>query len=114
MITVYGLKYCDTCKNALKWLADQGVDHTFKDLRKDGFSRDQLDAWVAAAGWETLLNRRGTAWRGLDEADKDGVTEAKAADLMEQYPALIKRPVFETGSAVVVGFKDEQKAALTG
>jgi arsenate reductase len=113
MITVYGLKNCDTCKKALKWLTDQGVDHEFKDLRKDGFERAQLDAWVAAAGWETLLNRRGTTWRGLDDADKDGVTEAKAADLMAAYPALIKRPVFEIGSGVVVGFKDEQKAALT-
>ena len=78
MISIYGLKNCDTCRKALKWLEAEGIAHEFKDIRADGFSDAQLDNWVATAGWETLLNRRGTTWRKLSDAEKDGVDEAKA------------------------------------
>ncbi len=114
MITVYGLKNCDTCLKALKWLEAEGVAHRFHDLRKDGLDTPRLKRWIAAAGWETLLNRRGTTWRGLDDNAKDGVNEAKAAALMAAHPALIKRPVFEGGARVIVGFKDEQRRELSG
>ena len=112
MISIYGLKNCDTCRKALKWLEAEGIAHEFKDIRADGFSDEQLDNWVATAGWETLLNRRGTTWRKLSDAEKDSVDESKAKDLMRDQPALIKRPVFETKSGVVVGFKAAEMEAI--
>ena len=112
MITIHGLKNCDTCRAALKWLQAEGLKHQFSDVRKDGVSEADMRAWVVALGWEALLNRRGTTWRGLSDADKDGVDEAKATKLMLAHPALIKRPVFEMDGSYLVGFKDEQKAVL--
>ncbi len=113
MITVYGLKNCDTCRKAIAWLKDQGRDHEFRDVRPDGVSADRIAQWSAAVGWETLLNRRGTTWRTLDDEVKQGVGETAAIALMTEHPALIKRPVFEVDDAVLVGFKDDVKMALS-
>ena len=112
MITVYGLKNCDTCRKALKWLEAEGVVHRFHDVRKDGIEETAIKRWIAACGRETVLNRRGTTWRGLDENAKEDVNETTAVALMAAHPALIKRPVFEWGGRVVVGFKDEQRREL--
>jgi arsenate reductase len=112
MITVYGLKNCDTCRKAMKWLAAEGLEARLHDVRADGLDGATLDQWIAALGWEALLNRRGTTWRKLPEADTADVTEAKARALMLEHPALIKRPVFDTGGAYVLGFKAEQQAQL--
>ena len=112
MIRVYGLKNCDSCRQALKWLAEKGLRHTFDDFRKDGLKAADLQRWIKAAGWETLLNKRGTTWRRLADGDKEGVDENRAAALMLAHPALIKRPVFECTGKVVVGFRDEQRRAL--
>jgi arsenate reductase len=114
LITVYGLKNCDTCRKALKWLKAEGVEHRFHDVRANGVSRADIAGWAAKAGWETLLNRRGTTWRGLPEADKTNVDEAKAVTLMAAHPALIKRPVFEIDGAVAVGFDDAARDAVSG
>ncbi len=111
---VYGLKNCDTCKKALKWLKDEGLEADFHDVRADGVSEAQIAGWAKKAGWEVLLNRRGTTWRGLSEAEKVGVDEKSAIALMAAHPALIKRPVFERGADVLVGFGKEQQAALKG
>ena len=113
MITIHGLKNCDTCRAALNWLQSEGLAHQFSDVRKDGVSEADMKAWVASLGWEALLNRRGTTWRGLSDVDKDGVDEAKAVKLMLEYPALIKRPVFDWDGTYLVGFKDEQKSVLS-
>ena len=112
MIRVYGLKNCDSCRKALKWLTEKGLQHTFDDFRKDGLKAADLHRWVKTAGWETLLNKRGTTWRGLADGDKEGVDEAAAEALMLAHPALIKRPVFEFSGKVIVGFKDQQQSAL--
>lgn len=114
MITVYGLKNCDTCRAALKWLDTRGLEHKFHDLRKDGVDAAAVRRWADAVGWDVLLNKRGTTWRGLDDAVKDATTSANAAALMAEHPALIKRPVFEPGAAgpIIVGFKDEQRQEL--
>ena len=112
-LTLYGLKNCDTCRKALKLLKAESIDHSFVDVRADGVSRERIAAWAGEVGWETLLNRRGTTWRGLDDADKSDVDEARAIDLMAAHPALIKRPVIEHGSTVCVGFSDETKKLLT-
>src|SRR4051812_42588775 len=112
MIVVHGLKNCDTCKKALAELKAAGREHRFHDVRADGLTAPMLDTWMKAAGWEILLNKRGTTWRGLPPADTEGVDEAKARALMLAHPALIKRPVFEAGGKIVVGFGPKEKAAL--
>lgn len=113
MITLYGLKNCDTCRKAMAWLKAQGRGFEFRDVRADGVSPAQIAGWSAAVGWEILLNRRGTTWRALDDDAKQGIDEAAAIAVMAAHPALIKRPVFEVGDAVLVGFKDDVKAALS-
>jgi arsenate reductase len=112
LITVYGLKSCDTCRKALAWLKEEKLAHRFHDLRGDGISRAEIARFAKAAGWEKLLNKASTTWRGLADKDKDGLTEARAIALMEAHPALIKRPVFESGAKIIVGFRDAEKAAL--
>lgn len=113
MVTVHGLKNCDTCRKALKWLEAEDIDHRFHDVRADGVDAATLAAWAEAVGWETLLNRRGTTWRNLPDGEREGVDEAKAVALMDAHPALIKRPVFETDGGVMVGFTEDVKAALS-
>ncbi len=112
MLTFWGLKTCDTCKKAQKWLADEGISFEVKDVRADGVPSDELARWLGAVGWETLVNKSSTTWRGLDDADKQDLTDAKAQALLEAHPTLIKRPVFVTGGDVIVGFRDAQKQAL--
>ncbi len=112
MITVYGLKNCDTCRKALKWLDAEGLEHHFKDVRSDALESDIIARWITAVGWEVLLNRRGTTWRNLPESDKHAVDAGKAQALMEEHPALIKRPVFDVDDTVMVGFRDDVQVAL--
>ena len=106
MITVHGIPNCDTVKKARAWLAAQGLDHAFHDFKKQGVPVDALDAWLQAAGWETLVNRKGTTWRGLDEAVKAGVTDAQSARaLLLSQPSAIKRPVVRwSDGRITVGF----------
>lgn len=112
MITVWGLRNCDTCRKALAWLKGEGIAHRFHDVRADGLDRKTVARWVEAVGWEAMLNRRGTTWRGLAEADKTGLDEAKAVALMAKHPALVKRPVIETDGAVTVGFDEAVRTRL--
>ncbi|WP_028879999.1 ArsC family reductase [Terasakiella pusilla] len=112
MIKLVGLKNCDTCRKAKKWLESEGIDFQFHDVRQDGLTREDLAGWVKELGWEALLNKRGTTWRGLDDSVKEGVDEAKAIDLMVEHPALMKRPVFVTPKGVLLGFKQQQMDAL--
>lgn len=112
MITVYGIKNCDTCRKARAWLDGENIEHRFHDVRADGLDRKTLDRWVAALGWETLLNRRGTTWRQLPEAEREGLAPDGAAALMLAHPTLIKRPVFDLNGSFLVGFSDAEKAAL--
>ena len=109
---IYGLKNCDTCRAAIKWLDAEDITYEFRDVRKDGLDAGDVKSWLATVGSDSLVNRRGTTWRQLDEADKAKSSDADLADLILKYPAVMKRPVFVTDKAVIVGFKDEQKAAL--
>jgi arsenate reductase (glutaredoxin) len=96
MITVYGIPNCDTVKKARQWLDTQGMAYVFHDFKKQGVPADRLNAWIEAAGWEALLNRRGTTWRRLDDATREAVVDAASAKaLMLASPSVIKRPVFE-------------------
>ncbi|WP_425403738.1 ArsC family reductase [Hwanghaeella sp.] len=112
MIVIHGLKNCDTCKKARKWAEQEGLEHRFHDVRADGLTGGQLDAWLKQVSWEVLLNRRGTTWRGLDDAVKNSVDEAAARNLMLEHPALIKRPVFDRDGTISVGFTDAVRDSL--
>ena len=107
---VYGIPNCDTVKKARTWLADHGIEFTFHDFKKQGVPSAELDTWLEAAGWETLLNRKGTTWRKLDAAVQAGVTDsASAKQVMLAHASTIKRPVIAWPSGkVTVGFTPEQ------
>jgi arsenate reductase len=106
-VTIHGIKNCDTMKKARAWLDGHGVAYAFHDYQAAGISRETLTSWVRAVGWEALLNRAGTTFRKLPDADKDGLTEKKAIALMLAQPSMIKRPVLDHGGALLVGFKPE-------
>ena len=106
-ITLYGIRNCDTMKKARTWLDDRGVAYAFHDYKNAGIDGARLAGWAGKVGWETLLNRAGTTFRKLPEADKAGIDEARALALMEAQPSLIKRPVLERGERILVGFKPE-------
>lgn len=112
MIVVHGLKTCDTCRKALKWLAGHDLPHRFHDLRADGLDQTMLKRWADRVGWETLVNRRGTTWRQLPAAETAAVDCVTAIALMQTHPALVKRPVFEVDGTVIVGFDAAQQAEL--
>ncbi len=103
---VYGIVNCDTVRRARARLAEHGVDFAFHDLRRAGVPPARLDAWLAAVGWERLLNRQGTTWRKLDDATKAAVTDAASARaLMLAQPSVIRRPVVEwPDGTTTVGF----------
>ena len=111
-INLYGIPNCDTVKKARTWLTEQGLAYQFHDFKKQGVPAERLSAWMAAVGWDKLLNRQGTSWRKLDSAVQAGVQDAaSAAALMREHASVIKRPVVEwqgrpTGR-VTVGFKAE-------
>ena len=110
MITIYGIKNCDTMKKAFAWLDANGVAYEFVDYKKAGVVAAHLPDWNARAGWQQLLNTRGMMWKRLSDDERCDVDEAKALALMAQYPALIKRPVLDTGSLLIVGFTPENYA----
>ena len=105
--TIYGIKNCDTMKKARAWLDSHGVAYAFHDYKTAGIAKDKLKRWSDELGWETLLNRAGTTFRKLPDADKEGLNERKALALMLAQPSMIKRPVLEAGSKLLVGFKPE-------
>src|ERR1700760_2790805 len=105
--TIYGIKNCDTMKKARAWLDDHGVAYAFHDYKTEGVDKDRLKRWSDQVGWEALLNRAGTTFRKLPDAEKEGLNERKALALMLAQPSMIKRPVLEAGSRLLVGFKPE-------
>src|SRR5215469_4483103 len=110
MITMYGIKNCDTIKRARAWLDGHKVDYDFHDYKAAGIDRHRLEGWSKKAGWEVLLNRAGTTFKKLPDADKEGLTEKKAIALMLAQPSMIKRPVLEKGPKLLIGFKPEEYA----
>ena len=103
-ITVYGIKNCDTMKKARTWLDQHGVQYGFHDYKSSGIDRERLEAWCKKVGWEVLLNRSGTTFRKLPDADRADLDERKAVALMLAQPSMIKRPVLERGAKLLVGF----------
>ena len=106
-ITIYGIKNCDTMKKARAWLDSHGVSYTFHDYKSSGIEKNRLKAWSDELGWEMLLNRAGTTFRKLPDADKERLTESKALALMAAQPSMIKRPVLDLGRKRLVGFRPD-------
>jgi Spx/MgsR family transcriptional regulator len=113
-VTIYGIKNCDTMKKAFTWLDGHGVAYDFHDYKKAGVTTAQLAQWCNAAGWEAVLNRAGTTFRKLADADKQALTQDRAIALMVDQPSMIKRPVLDVDGKLEIGFKPERYAALFG
>jgi arsenate reductase len=107
MLTLYGIPNCDTVKKARAWLDGRGVAYAFHDYKKLGADEASLRRWIASLGWETVLNRAGTTFRALPDADKAGLDENKAIALMLAQPSMIKRPIVEGDGVLVAGFKPD-------
>ncbi|KXS39705.1 MAG: hypothetical protein AWU55_80 [Halomonadaceae bacterium T82-2] len=115
MMTLYGIKSCDTCRKARKALDARGIAHGYHDLRADGLDAATLDRFIALAGLETLLNTRSTTWRGLDEAERQAARDdaGRARALILAQPTLLKRPLLDTGETLIVGRARDDYADLT-
>ncbi|WP_156842673.1 ArsC family reductase [Novosphingobium aquimarinum] len=112
-IDVYGIPNCDTIKKARKWLDAHGIAYVFHDYKKEGADAARLARWVEEAGWQTVLNRRGTTFRKLAEDEREGLDGEKAVAVMAAHPSCIKRPVLEYDGGLLVGFDEaEWSAAL--
>jgi arsenate reductase (glutaredoxin) len=113
-VTIYGIKACDTMKKARAWLDAHGVACVFHDYKSQGIARDVLEGWVRQVGWEILLNRSGTTFRKMPDADKADLNAGRAVDLMLAQPSMIKRPVLDVDGTLTVGFKPELYATRFG
>jgi len=112
--TLYGIPNCDTVKKARTWLDARGIGYSFHDYKKAGADAGKIAAWCETAGWEKVLNRAGTTFRKLPDADKADLDQDKAVMLMAANPSCIKRPILEHSGGLLVGFKDAEWAAVLG
>lgn len=108
MITLFGIKNCDTIKKTKKWLETQDLEYHFHDYRVDGIDETWLKNMLEQHGWEIILNKRGTTFRQLSDAQKADIDNTKALSLLTEYPAMIKRPILQRDSDSVVGFKESE------
>ncbi len=113
MITVYGIKTCDTCRKALKWLDEKGIAHRFHDYRKDGADAALIDDFIARFGAENLFNKSSKTWRGFSESERAKAQAGNGRDLLLRDPTVIKRPIFLAGDISAIGFKDKERDMLT-
>lgn len=112
MVVLYGIKNCDTVKKARVWLENNGIDYQLHDYRVDGLTSDLMQRFSADLGWSAMLNRSSTSWRQLSQEQQADLTESKALKLMLEIPTLIKRPILDTGSKLMLGFKADTYQAL--
>ena len=110
MLTVYGLKSCDTCRKARKFLAEQDIDFRFHDVRDDGLDIQMLERWVSRIDWQKLLNRRSLTWRKIPDVDRADIDMDRALALIIENPTLLKRPVLESETLLAVGFSEKRVA----
>jgi len=108
MITLYGIKNCDTVKKARRWLEAHNIEYQFHDFREDGIDKTQLKGWVETLGWEAVVNKRSTTWRNLSDKEKEILSNAQAVKLLAGNPTLIKRPVTEKNKTLLIGFKESE------
>ncbi len=112
MIKIYGIPNCDTMKKARKWLESHDVAYEFHDYKKLGVPENNLKSWVKQAGWEAVLNKRGTTWRKLDEKTRNNINQDSAIMIMLDNPSIIKRPVLESGKTLIIGFNETEYQQL--
>jgi len=112
MTTLYGIKNCDTVKKARTWLDQHKIDYHFHDFRADGLTAAQVSSWITEIGLDTLVNKRSTTWKELDDATKANFSEATAPVIISANPTLIKRPLLDNGKQKHVGFKDAEYATI--
>ena len=112
-VRMYGIRNCDTVRKTRAWLEANGVAYDFHDYKAAGIDETRLRAWAKELGWERLLNRSGTTFRKLPDAEKEDVDENRAVDLMLAQPSMIRRPVLDLGDRRLVGFdSDAYREAL--
>ncbi|MDJ0927140.1 MAG: Spx/MgsR family RNA polymerase-binding regulatory protein [Gammaproteobacteria bacterium] len=108
MIRLFGIRSCDSCRKAVKWLEQNDIDYQFVDLRRDGFSGADVDRWQESAGWENLLNKRSLTWRKIPRVDRDGLDAGRAAQLIQDHPTVMRRPLLECENRVLLGFDETE------
>lgn len=110
MITVFGIKNCDTVKKALRWLDEYRIEYSFHDFKSKGVSEEKLKSWCAHFGWEVVLNKKGLTWKQLAKEDQDKIkSETDAIRLMKEKTSIIKRPILENREKPVsIGFNDAE------
>lgn len=104
MKKIYGIRNCDTCRKALKWLETNNIEHEFLDIRADGIDEKLIRRWQKAAGWEALLNKRSITWRKIPPFDREELNADKACELIMNFPTVMKRPVLDDGKRIILGF----------
>jgi len=109
--TLYGIKNCDSCRNAVRWLEENGISFRFHDLREDGLDIQMLERWSGRIDWHKLLNTRSATWRQMPAKDRENMTKSRAFAAMIKHPTLVKRPVLEGKEFIAVGFKPESYRA---
>lgn len=115
MLHIYGIKNCNTVKKALDWLAQKQIDYTFHDYKKEAATADQLLSWEKQVSWEALVNKKGTTWRKLSDAEKEAVVDAQSANqALLQKNSMIKRPLIETKEGIILGFDEAEYAQKLG
>lgn len=107
-LTVYGIKSCDTCRKARKYLAEHDISFRFHDLREDGLDIQMLERWAARLDWERLVNRKSLTWRKIPDLDRENITRERAFVLLLDHPTLLKRPVLESERFLAVGFSEKR------
>ena len=112
MITLYGIKNCDTVKKARKWLDTNGIDYQYHDFREDGIDQDAVATWIEELGWQNLLNKRSTSWKALNEEARQNMNEEAAHKAVLLHPTLIKRPLLDTGKQRYTGFSAASYAKI--
>lgn len=112
LITLYGIKNCDTVKKARKWLDLHGIEYRFHDFREDGLEPEAVAGWLEELGWESLVNRRSTSWKALDETTREGMDNGSALAAIMAQPTLIKRPLLDTGHERFTGFSAASYQAI--
>ena len=110
MLTVFGIKSCDTCRKARKYLAEHDIEFRFHDVRDDGLDIQMLERWAARLDWEKLINRKSLTWRKIAVVDREGMTRERVFMLLLDHPTLLKRPVLEADRFMAVGFSERRFA----
>ena len=103
---VYGIKNCDSVRNAKSWLIENNIEFSFHDFRKNGLEEQIAARWIRKVQWDSLLNRRGITWRGIDQKTKDQIDKVTIVNFLCNHPIVIKRPILEHGELLLVGFNE--------